>query len=174
MPEKTGKSLDVCFKLLKNRYLNKHSDILASIKGDHGVTHGYAYIISPLFRQTSAGGPPTHAELIAAQYEKKPNLKPLYGRLVKEAKEFGKDVEVAPKKANVSLRRARQLAIIQPSTKTRMELELNLDKEMPLIGRLIKGDRWSGMCSHHIEIHSLDEITPDVLEWLKKAYIRAV
>ena len=89
-----------------------------------------------------------------------------------EANKLGKDVEVAPKKAYVSLRRARQFAIIQPSSKTRMDLWLNLDKALPSSGRLIKGDKWSGMRSHHIEIHSLDEITPEVIEWLRKAYDR--
>ena len=125
---------------------------MALIKGDHGVTHGYANTISLLFQQKSAGGPPTNADLIAAQYKKKPNLKPLYDRLVMEANEFGKDIEVAPKKAYVGLRRARQFAIIQPSTKTRMDLGLNLDKALPSSGRLNKGDKWSGMCSHHIDI----------------------
>lgn len=172
MPEKTGKSLEAWFDILKKKNLKKHSDIMAFIKGDHGVTHGYANTISLLFRQKAAGGPPTDAELIAAQYEKKPNLKPLYDRLVMEANEFGKDIEVAPKKAYVSLRRARQFAIIQPSTKTRMDLGLNLDKALSSSGRLNKGDKWSGMCSHHIEIHSLDEITPEVIEWLRKAYDR--
>ena len=136
MPEKTGKSLEDWFDLLKKKNLKKHSDIMALIKGDHGVTHGYANTISLLFRQKAAGCPPTDAELIAAQYEKKPNLNPLYDRLVMEANEFGKDIKVAPKKAYVSLRRARQFAIIQPSTKTRMDLGLNLDKALPSSGRL--------------------------------------
>jgi predicted transport protein len=83
---------------------------------------------------------------------------------------FGDDVEVAPKKSYVSLRRAKQFAIVQPSTKTRLDLGLNLDADLPSSGRLIKGDKWSGMCSHRIEIHSVDEITPEVVDWLQEAY----
>ena len=170
MPEKTGKSLEEWFKLIKDKHLSQHSEIMCLIKGDHGVSHGYANTISLLFRQKAEGGPPTHAELIEDQYAKKTHFKPLYERLVTEAQSFGKDVEIAPKKTYVSLRRAKQFAIIQPSTKTRMDLGLNLDPEMQGTGRLIKGDKWSGMCSHRIEIHSMDDITPEVIQWLQQAY----
>lgn len=174
MPEKTGKSLEEWYELIKNNNLSTHSEIMALIKDDHGITHGFANTISLLFRQKAAGGPPSDEALITAQYEKKPQHKPIYDRLVSEATKFGKDVEVAPKKAYVSFRRRNQFAIIQPSTKTRMDLGLNLDKSLPSSGRLIKGDKWSGMCSHHIEIHTLDEITPEVIDWFRKAYDKAV
>lgn len=170
MPEKTGQSLEGWFKLLKGNKLTSHKEIMNYLKGDHGMTHGYANTISLLFRQKAEGGPPTHEELVQAQYEKKQEFLPVYERLLEEAKAFGDDVEIAPKKSYVSLRRAKQFAIIQPSTKTRMDLGLNLDTDQPSKGRLIQGDKWSGMCSHRIEIHSLDEITPEVIDWMRKAY----
>lgn len=170
MPEKTGKSLEEWFKLIKDKNLGQHGEIMSLIKGDYGVSHGYANTISLLFRQNAQGGPPTHADLIQDQYAKKMHLKPLYDRLVTEAQSFGEDVEVAPKKSYVSLRRAKQFAIIQPSTQSRMDLGLNLDPELENSGRLIKGDKWSGMCSHRIEIHVMDDITPEVIQWLEKAY----
>jgi len=173
MPEKTGKSLEAWFDLIEKRNLSTHSEIMTLIKGDHGVTHGFANTISLLFRQKAAGGPPTVEALIAAQYEKKPQHKPIYDHLVSEVSQFGSDVEIAPKKAYVSIRRRKQFAIIQPSTKTRMDLGLNLDPEMPSTELLIKGDKWSGMCSHRIEIHTIEEITPEVIDWLRKAYNRA-
>ena len=51
MPEKTGKSLEEWFRLLKEKNLKQHGEIMSLIKSDYGVTHGYANTISLLFRQ---------------------------------------------------------------------------------------------------------------------------
>jgi predicted transport protein len=173
MPEKTGKSLEAWFKAIAEKKLSKHSDIMTFIKGDHGVTHGYANTISLLYRQMTEGGPPSEASLIKDQYAKKLDLKPIYDYLVTEVECFGPDLEISPKKSYVSLRRARQFPIIQPSTKTRIDLGLNLDADVDASGCLIKGDKWSGMCSHRIELYNMDDITPEVMGWLKQAYLSA-
>ena len=173
MPEKTGKSLETWFRALDEKNLHMHSEIMAFIKGEHGVTHGYANTISLLYRQMTEGGPPSEANLIKDQYAKKMDIKPIYDHLVTDIECFGPDLEIAPKKSYVSLRRAKQFAIIQPSTKTRIDLGLNLDPGVEASGLLIKGDKWSGMCSHRIELHSVDDITPEVMDWLRKAYMAA-
>lgn len=169
MPEKTGKALEEWFALIRTQKLEKHGEIMKLLKGEHGVSHGFANTITWLYRQQAAGGPASEEELVAAQYSKKPEMKPWYDQLVTEVSKFGEDVELAPKKSYVSLRRAKQFGIIQPSTKTRMDLGLNL-KDVQASGVLIEGDKWSGMCSHRIEIHSPEDITPEVIGWLRKAY----
>lgn len=169
LPEKTGKSLEAWFKLIKSSKLEKHGEIMKLLKGEHSVSHGFANTITLLYRQQLAGGPAADDDLVAAQYSSKPEMKAWYDQLIAEVNKFGGDVQLAPKKAYVSLRRARQFGIIQPSTKTRMDLGLNL-KDVKASGVLIEGDKWSGMCSHRIEIHSPDEITPEVIAWLRKAY----
>jgi predicted transport protein len=172
MPEKTGKSWEGWQQLLTDEGLTKHGAIMALLKGEYKLTHGYANTIALLFRQKLAGGAPTDAELITAQYAKKQDLKPWYQHLVGSARSFGSDVEIAPKKSYVSLRRAKQFAIIQPSTPTRLDLGLKL-KDQPAAGRLIAGDKWNGMCTHRIEIHNQADITPEVINWLRKAYEEA-
>lgn len=169
MPEKTGKSMDEWFALIGERGLAKHGEIMSLLKGEHGVTHGFANTIALIYRQQAEGGPASEDDLIAAQYASKPDLKPLYDQLVETVTAFGDDVELAPKKAYVSLRRAKQFGIIQPSTKTRMDLGLNLKNVTPS-GPLVEGDKWSGMCSHRIEIHGAQDVTPEVVEWLRRAY----
>lgn len=169
MPEKTGNTLEGWFALIQAQKLEKYGEIMKLLKGDHGLTHGYANTITLLYRRQAEGDPPGEEDLVAAQYSSKPDLKPLYSRLITEVQKFGSDVELAPKKSYVSLRRAKQFGIIQPSTKSRMDLGLNL-KDQEASGVLIKGDKWSGMCSHRIEICSLEEITTEVLDWLRKAY----
>jgi predicted transport protein len=172
MPEKTGKSWEEWQQLLTGESLSKHGAIMALLKGEHKLTHGYANTIALLFRQKLEGGPPSDSELIMAQYSKKQALKPWYQHLVGAARRFGPDVEVAPKKSYVSLRRATQFAIIQPSTKTRLDLGLKL-KDQPASGQLMEGDKWNGMCTNRVEIHSQTDITPEVIDWLRKAYEEA-
>jgi len=169
MPEKTGKPLEEWFSLLKASGLQKHGEMMKLLKGEHGVTHGFANTITLLFRQQAEGGPAGDNELVTSQYSKKPAMKPWYDQLIAEVSKFGKDVEISPKKNYVSLRRAKQFGIIQPSTAARMDLGLNL-KDVLAGGVLIEGDKWSGMCSHRIEIHSQDEISKEVIDWLRKAY----
>ncbi|MCB0217753.1 MAG: DUF4287 domain-containing protein [Caldilineae bacterium] len=169
LPAKTGKSLEAWFALIGARKLEKHGQIMQLLKGEHGVSHGFANTIALLYRQQAEGGPVADDELVRAQYAAKPELKPLYDQLVAAVGAFGEDVELAPKKAYVSLRRARQFGIIQPSTKSRMDLGLNL-KGQPASGLLIEGDKWSGMCSHRIELHGPEALTPEVLDWLRRAY----
>ena len=122
-----------------------------------------------LYRQLASGGPDGDDELIAAQYSKKQELKPWYDQLIAKVLQFGDDVELAPKKNYVSLRRSKQFGIIQPSTKTRMDIGLSLKGEQSS-GVLIEGDKWSGMCTHRIEIHASDDLSAEVIDWLRKAY----
>ena len=73
----------------------------------------------------------------------KSELRPIYEALVKAMSKFGPDVETAPKKAYVSFRRSKQFAIVQPSTKTRVDVGINL-KGQPAAWRIpVASTRWS-------------------------------
>lgn len=173
MPEKTGKSLVEWSEVLAAAKLEKHGEILKLLKGEHGVTHGYANTISILYRQQAEGGAPSEPDLVDAQYAgAKAGLRPIYDAVLAAVTEFGGDVEIAPKKTYVSLRRSKQFAIVQASTKTRVDLGLNLKGEEPT-GRLEGGKVFSGMCSHRVRLTSSDEVDAEVIGWLRQAYERA-
>ena len=116
MPEKTGKSLTEWYQVIAEAGLEKHGDIMKLLKGQYGVTHGFANMISILYRQQLAGGPPSTDELVEAQYAgAKEALRPIYEAVITAVSAFGPDVELAPKKSYVSLRRSKQFAIVQPA-----------------------------------------------------------
>ena len=102
----------------------------------------------------------------------KEEMMPWYEKLMKEIKAFGNDVEIAPKKTYVSLRRKKQFAIIQPSTKTRMDVGLNM-KNVALIGKLEAGGSWNAMCTHRVKVESEKDINGDLVKWIKQAYEQA-
>ena len=157
MSEKTGNTLEGWFSLIKAQKVEKHGEIMKLLKGSPALPMGMPNTITLLYRQNLAAGPVSKDDLVSAQYSKKAHMKPWYDKLIAEVNKFGDDVDLAPKKSYVSLRRAKQFGIIQPSVKTRMDLGINL-KGQKASGVLIEGDKWSGMCSHRIEIFSPNEI----------------
>ncbi|MBI3160363.1 MAG: DUF4287 domain-containing protein [Chloroflexi bacterium] len=173
LPEKTGKSLEEWFKVLAASQLEKHGEMMKLLKGEHGVTHGFANMICLIYREESAAMPPPGGDdLVETQYAKKQELKPIYDALLTAALKLGADVEVAPKKNSVSLRRKKQFALIQPTTKTRIDLGIQL-KGQPPRGKLESGEMWGGMCTHRIQLFSPADVDAEVLDWMKKAYAAA-
>lgn len=171
MPEKTGKSLDAWVAIVKAAPYRKHGEIVKYLKADHGMTHGFANLVA----QTSLKGdqPDEPADLVEAQYAgAKADLKPLYTALTDYLMSLGSDVELAPKKAYVSIRRSRQFALIQPSTKTRVDLGINL-KGKALEGRLEASGSFNAMVSHRVRLEHVDEIDQEIKGWLAEAYASA-
>ena len=89
--------------------------------------------------------------------------------MLKDVSKFGSDVEIAPKKTYVSLRRKKQFAIVQPSTSSRVDLGLNL-KGVNDTDRLEGGNVFSGMCTHKVKLSSPEDVDAEVINWLKQAY----
>ena len=69
----------------------------------------------------------------------------------------------------MSLRRSKQFAIVQPSTRTRVDLGLNLKGEPPK-GRLEASGRFNAMVSHRVRLEKPADVNKDVKAWLKKAW----
>jgi predicted transport protein len=140
------------------------------LKGEHGVTHGYANTITILYRDQAAGGAPAEQDLLSSQYTgAKAGLKSVYDALISGVSRFGSDIEIAPKKTYVSLRRSKQFAIVQPSTSSRIDLGLNL-KGTDATERLEGGKVFSGMCTHKVRLSSTADVDAEVVGWLKQAY----
>ncbi len=170
MPEKTGNSLAGWFKIIAAAGPEKHGAIMKLLKGEHGVTHGFANTISILYRQQAAGGPPAEDDLVAAQYAgPKEGSRPIYDAVLSAVNSFGTDVEIAPKKSYVSLRRSKQFAIVKAATKNRVDLGLNL-KGVAATERLTGGNAFGGMCTHLVKITEASQVDDQVVGWLRQAY----
>ena len=166
---KTGKSLGAWLKLTRASKLEKHGQLVKLLKEEHGVTHGFANLIAHCSLNPT-NGQPSESELVDAQYVgKKADLRPIYEALVELVRGLGKDVELVPKKAYVSLRRKRQFGLIQPSTATRIDLGLNLKGE-PATTRLEASGSFNAMVSHRVRIGAPSDLDAELKAWLKKAY----
>ena len=167
----TGKTLEQWIDIVKKQNLEKHGEILKFLKEEHSFTHGFANMVAMKSRGADASSVENKDELIEKQYEGKEHFKPIFDKLMSEVLKFGKDVEVAPKNAYVSLRRKKQFAILNPATKTRFEVGINLKGQEPK-GKL-EAEKPNAMCSHKIKLTDLTEIDKEVIEWIKTAYDNA-
>ena len=165
LPEKTGKSLPEWLNIVRASGLEKHGQIVKHLKTDHGMTHGYANLVAAKSRESDVP-----ADLVAAQYEgSKAHLKPIHDDIVSFARSLGNDVEIAPKKSSVSLRRKKQFALITPATKSRIDLGLALKGEAA-DGRL---ETYNAMCSHRVRLENTSEFDDAVKAWMQMAYDRS-
>ena len=167
LPEKTGKTLDQWLSVVAGSNLDKHGAIVKMLKTEYGMTHGFANLVAhqALKPQTTDGG----AQLDTQYAGPKAALRPVYDAVITAVQGFGKDVEVAPKKTYVSLRRKKQFALVQPSTKTRVDLGINLKGAEPA-GRLEASGSFNAMVSHRVRLESPEDVDHDVVGWLKQAY----
>lgn len=169
LKEKTGKSMEEWAAIVSRSKLEKHGEIVNFLKKEHGLTHGYANLVVHTARSSSAAAS-AEDDLIGAQYAgPKAALKPAYDALVKTVMAFGGDVEISPKKTYVSVRRSKQFAIFQPSTKDRLDVGINL-KGTPPQGRLEASGSFNAMVSHRVRLASAADVDAELKGWLKKAY----
>jgi len=172
LAKNTGKTLEEWIAIVKPQKLEKHGAILKWLKAEHGFTHGFANLVAHKTLASDAGSQDDD-DLIKNQYAKKQNLKPIYDLLKREISKFGNDIEFAPKKAYVSVRRKKQFALIQPSTAKRLDIGIK-SKKLEAQGALELAGSWNAMVSHRVRITDISEVDASVIQWLKEAYDEAV
>ena len=167
-PAKTGRPFEDWVQFARASGLQKHSAILAMLKTDHGMSHGFANLVAlTALRPDDA---PAGDGLVDAIYSgKHAGLRPLHDAVLGVVDGFGADVERAPKQAYVSLRRRKQFATVGPASGGRLEIGLNLPGEAAL-GRL---EPTTGMCTHRVRIAADAELDEEVVGWMRAAYERA-
>lgn len=164
----TGRGFGEWVALVRASGLQKHGDMVAMLKSEHGLGHGNANLIA-LRARAGDDAPRDDEALIASHYDgPRAGLRPLYDAVIATVRTFGPDVELAPKKTYVSLRRRRQFGQVGPSGKDRLEVGLNLD--LPLGGRVEKA---SGMVPRRVRIGQAVELDGELVGWLRQAYEQA-
>lgn len=172
LEKSTGESFETWVERARMSRYEKHGEILNFLKTEHGLTYGYANLITLKSREKESGFGASSESLISAQYKGKEGLLPLFNQLISEITKLGGDVSVAPKKTYVSLRRKKQFALIQPSTRTRLDIGINLKNEA-ITDRLENSGSFNAMCSHRVRIEHAEQIDKEFLQWIKAAYEKA-
>ena len=170
---KTGRSLEEWAEIVNSAKLAKHGEMMQLLKGQYGVSHGYANQIALNLIKRAAPSDDSGGDPIEAMYAgPKSSLKPIHEAVMAKIQAFGPDVDLAPKKGYVSVRRNKQFAIVQPSTATRLDIGINL-KGVPPTDRLEASGSFNAMLSHRVRITDLSQVDDELAGWLQKAYQEA-
>lgn len=167
----TGKTLEQWIAIVKPQNFTKHGEIIKFLKEQHDFTHGFANLVAHKANESDAGSVENKEDLITRQYHGKEHFKPIFDKLISEIQTFGNDIEISPKNSYVSLRRKKQFATLNPATKTRFEIGINLKGQEPT-GKL-ESEKPNAMCSHKIILSGMKDIDTEVIEWIKTAYKNA-
>ena len=184
-----GKTMAQWSAIVAASGLTRHQDVVALLKTEHGLPHGAAHRISLTVRQQSAPGPAnpgpaspgqatpaTPEDPVSALYTgRKASLRPVHEALMTAVLALGDDVEVAPRKGYLSLRRGRQFAMIQPSGAGRIDVGLILPAtpETQPGPRLESAARFNALFTHRVRVLAGADIDPGLTAWLRLAYQHA-
>ena len=160
-----GRSIDELVAIVIASKLVKHTDVVAMLKQRYGMAHGAAHRVALVARSRAGEAQPTAADGVP------PGLKDVYARLLERVIALGDDIEQAPKKGYVSLRRRKQFAMLQPGAKW-INLGLVLPKQ-PASGRLESADKWNALFTHRVRVATSAEIDKQLESWLRAAYVGA-
>jgi hypothetical protein len=187
-----GKTMAQWSAIVAASGLTRHQDVVALLKTEHGLPHGAAHRVSLTVRQQPGPGPtagpgqapgpgqaagqPTDTDPVGALYTgRKSALRPLHEALMTAVRALGDDVEVAPKKGYLSLRRGRQFAMIQPSGAGRIDVGLILPAtpETQPGPRLESAAWFNALFTHRVRVPAGADIDPELTAWLRLAYQHA-
>ena len=171
LPATTGKSMEQWLSLTAKCGKTKHGELVSWLKAEHGVTHGYANLIAHYTLKSDAGSMMAEgSDLIGEMFAgDKAAVRPIFDALMKQIGGFGNDIEEAPKKGYLSLRRKTQFATLHPSTKTRFDVGLKLKGVAPA-GRLEAAGSWNAMMTHRVRVATPAEVDAELVGWLRQAY----
>jgi len=168
LKDKTGRSLEEWKQVIAKAGWQKHGEIVAGLKAEHEVSHGYANQIALRAREEDQ---PSGVDPTEEIFAKRPEAKVVYENLILRIRAFGDDVDIAPKKGYLSIRRKKQFAILQPAA-GRLDVGLQLKGVEPT-GRLEESGSFNAMLTHRVRVASVQEIDDELVGWLKKAYSAA-
>ncbi len=121
--------------------------------------------------------PPAAGEddaMVSAQYAgAKAELRPIYDAIVRAARALGDDVEVMPRKSQVTLSRTTTFAIVRAPARDRVDVLFKLHGEKATPRLVLDAKAMKADPSHAVAVRRVEEVDKDLVAWLRKAYERA-
>ena len=171
LPAKTGHSIDEWVALVLQEGPSGHRARVEWLKREHGLGYSTAEIVVGRAETPEDWVPESPETLIERQYAgSKAGLRPIYERIADIVRDLGPDVILDPRQSYVSLRREAAFALVQPSTRDRVDLGLVLPGVAPTPRLRPAGSFGTGSITHRVALASPDDVDEQVTGWLRDAY----
>lgn len=178
LPAKTGRGFDEWVALTREQAIDqlgmsKNGEVVDWLKREYGLGHSTAFILAAEALKPADYVAPTDEQLIEAQYAgAKAALRPIFERVLAYVMTLGDDVRIETRQSYVAFARAKQFALIQPSTKTRVDLGLVLSDVAPS-GRLAASTNFgSGSINRRVALATPADVDAEIENWLRHAHDR--
>jgi hypothetical protein len=166
-----GRPIEEWIDLIRASGRTKHGEIVSRLKGEYNMSHGAANRVALVAIDAMSPKPQAVDQEQLMYAGSKADLLPIHKRLMAVVRALGTDIEVAPKKGYLSLRRRKQFAMIQPAAK---HIDLGLILAGHDIGaRLESAATFNALFTHRVRVRSLDEIDDELRGWIAQAYAQA-
>jgi hypothetical protein len=166
----TGRSLDQWLALARRA---KVPDAKAARDwaNQQGLSIVYATAVADaLFPLEPAG----EDRLIDAQYSgPKAGLRSVFDALTKALTGLGRDVEVMPRKSQVTFSRAKSFVVVRAATKDRVDVALKLHGTAASPRLVTNPKATTSDPSHTVAVRTPKEVDRELLGWMRAAYDRA-
>jgi predicted transport protein len=169
-----GRSMAEWTELIGASGLTRHGQIVSMLKQEYGLSHGSANRVALVALAAIDQRPSdivSPSDPVAELFADRPGLRPVHDRLMAEITSLGTDIEIAPKKGYLSLRRRTQFAMEKPAAR-HVDLGLILPGE-PTTDRFESAATWNAMFSHRVRVRSTDDVDAELATWIRRAYDRA-
>ena len=164
-----GRSMDEWAALIAASGLERHGQIVAWLKNDHGLPHGAANRVALV--ALSSNAPSAPEDPIDALYAgRPPSVRAIHDRIWTVVGGL-EAVEVAPKKGYLSLRRRTQFGMVKPAAR-HVDLGLILPSE-PVTERLESAETFNALFTHRVRVRSEADVDDELAGWILAAYDRA-
>jgi hypothetical protein len=166
-----GRPIEEWIDLIRAGGRARHGEIVSWLKGEYGLSHGAANRVALVAIDAMSAKPQAVDQEQVMYAGSKADLVPIHRRLMAVVRALGTDIEVAPKKGYLSLRRRKQFAMIKPAAK-HIDLGLILAGQ-GIGGRLESAANFNALFSHRVRVRSLDDIDDELRRWIAQAYVEA-
>ena len=163
-----GRPIDEWIEIIRTSGLTRHGEIVAMLKTDYGLSHGSANRVALVAMDALAPADVSPDPVASLYAGDKAALLPIHERLMDVFGGLGSDVEVAPKKGYLSLRRRKQFAMIKPAAK-HVDLGLVLPGQ-PADARRESAATFNALFTHRVRVRSVDGVDPELASWIGEAY----